>query len=84
VFAATGWMLYGFFGTVVAEVLFLCVFHLPRIGNTSGLAIWFAVMPFVIFAPLLLVWAWSSFIQSPRRKWRRGVEDRKFRAWHCT
>ena len=52
--AATGWMLLGFFGTLVAELVFLFVFHVPRDGDTLGWALWFATAPLVIFSPLII------------------------------
>ncbi len=65
-FAATGWMLYGFFGTVVTELLFMFTVH--SLGNLRGpnpwgWALWFAAAPFVIFAPLLLVWVWGTLVK---------------------
>jgi len=51
-----GYALYGFFGTLVAEVVFfVMVGGTPRVDNVLGWALWFAAMPFVIFAPVLLV-----------------------------
>ena len=52
-----GWMLYGFFGTLVAEVAFVILFH----GVGRSPAVFFAVAPFVVFAPLLLVWAGNRY-----------------------
>jgi hypothetical protein len=65
-FVATGWMLYGFFGTVVTELLFMFTVH--SLGNLRGpnpwgWALWFAAAPFVIFSPLLLVWAWRKLVK---------------------
>ena len=59
-----GWALYGFFGTLVAEVAFNLSFHAVSKSPT----VYFTVAPFAVFAPLLLLCAWSSFIKSPRRK----------------
>ena len=58
VVAACGWMVVGFLGSLAAEVLFLYVFRVPRGGNRLGWAWWFAVAPFVTFAPVLLGWLW--------------------------
>lgn len=55
---ACGWMVIGFFGSLVAEVLFLCMFHTPHTGNTLCWALWFAVAPFVTFSAVLLGWVW--------------------------
>jgi len=65
-FAATGWMLYGFFGTVATELLFVFTVHSLgnlRGPNPRGWAAWFAAAPFVIFAPLLLVWVWGTLVK---------------------
>jgi hypothetical protein len=48
-----GWMLYGFFGTLVAEAAFVLLFHSV---SRSPLA-FFAVAPFAVFSPLFLLWA---------------------------
>jgi MFS family permease len=60
--AATGWMAVGFFGTLVAELLFLLMCQgIPDEKSLHvGWALWFAVAPFVISAPLLLIWAWAK------------------------
>jgi hypothetical protein len=52
-FAAFGWMLFGFFGSLVAEVIFYVLFH----GVSKNLFVFFALAPLATFAPLLLVWA---------------------------
>jgi hypothetical protein len=61
--AGFGWMLYGFFGTLVAEVVFVFLFH----GVSRSPVAFFAVAPFVVFSPLLLSWMWSSFTKNPWR-----------------
>lgn len=53
VFAAFGWMLFGFFGSLVAEVIFYVLFH----GVSKNPFVFFALAPLATFAPLLLVWA---------------------------
>lgn len=55
--ASCGWALYGFFGTLVAEVAFNLAF---RVVSKSP-AVYFAVAPFVVFSPLLLVWARNRY-----------------------
>jgi hypothetical protein len=62
--AGCGWALFGFLGTIAAEVSFNLAFHAVSKSPT----VYFAVAPFAVFAPLLLLCAWSSFIKSPRRK----------------
>jgi hypothetical protein len=48
-----GWALFGFLGTLVAEVAFVILFQCV----SRSPAVFFAVAPFVVFSPLLLVWA---------------------------
>ena len=55
--AGCGWALFGFLGTLVAEVAFVILF---RCVSRSP-AVFFAVAPFVVFAPLLLVWARNMY-----------------------
>ena len=62
--ASCGWALVGFLGTIAAEVSFNLAFHAVSKSPT----VYFAVAPFAVFAPLLLLCAWSSFIKSPRPK----------------
>jgi hypothetical protein len=52
--ASCGWMLYGFFGTLVAEVAFVLLFH----ALSRSPLVFFVVAPFVVFSPLVagLVW----------------------------
>jgi hypothetical protein len=61
-FAAFGWMLYGFFGTLVAEVAFVL---LAQVVNLTPV-VWFAAAPFVVFSPLLLLWAWRRLASRGR------------------
>jgi len=51
--AAWGYMLYGFFGTLIAEVAFVLLFHVVK-----SFVVFFALAPFVVFAPMIagLVW----------------------------
>jgi hypothetical protein len=51
-FAAFGWMLFGFFGSIVAEVIFFFLFH----GVSKSPLAFFAIAPFATFAPLIMVW----------------------------
>jgi len=48
-----GWALYGFLGTLVAEVAFNLAFR----AVSKSPAVYFAVAPFAVFSPLLLAWA---------------------------
>jgi hypothetical protein len=52
--AAGGYMLYGFFGTLIAEVAFVLLFH----ALSRSPLVFFAGAPFVVFAPMIagLVW----------------------------
>jgi hypothetical protein len=63
--ASCGWALVGFLGTIAAEVSFNLAFHAVSKSPT----VYFAVAPFAVFAPLLLLCAWSSF------KRARGESD---------
>jgi hypothetical protein len=47
-------MLYGFFGTLVAEVAFVLLFHCV----SRSPVVFFAVAPFVLFAPMIAGSAW--------------------------
>jgi hypothetical protein len=51
-----GYLLYGFFGMLVAEVVFCFLYH----GGANP-KVWFAIAPFVVFSPLLLVWAGNRY-----------------------
>jgi hypothetical protein len=53
--AGCGWALFGFLGTLVAEVAFNLAFR----AVSRSPAVYFAVAPFAVFSPLLLVWATS-------------------------
>ena len=58
------YMVLGLFGSFVFEMLFLCVFRF-RPGNPCRDMLWFAILPFATFAPVLLLWL------------RRWMRDRK-------
>ena len=55
--ASCGWALVGFFGTLVAEVAFNFAFR----ALSKSPTVYFALAPFVVFSPLLLVWARNTF-----------------------
>jgi hypothetical protein len=55
--AGCGWALFGFLGTLVAEVAFNFAFH----AVSKSPAVYFAVAPFAVFSPLLLVWARNRY-----------------------
>ena len=52
--ASCGWALFGFLGTLVAEVAFVLLFHCV----SRSPVVFFAVAPFVVFAPLAIVCVW--------------------------
>ena len=54
--AAWGYMLYGFFGTLVAEVAFVLLFH----AVSKSPLVFFAMAPFVVFAPLIAGLVWQA------------------------
>jgi hypothetical protein len=54
--AGFGWMLYGFFGTLVAEVAFVLAFH----AVSKNSLVFFAAAPFVMFAPMIAVSVWYA------------------------
>jgi hypothetical protein len=54
--AGCGWALFGCLGTLIAEV----AFNLAFCTVSKSPAVYFAVAPFVVFAPLLLLCAWST------------------------
>jgi|SRR5271157_145147 len=51
--AACGWALLGFFGTLVSEAAFYFLFRAVSDSPT----VFFALAPFAVFSPLILVWA---------------------------
>jgi hypothetical protein len=54
--AAWGHLLYGFFGTLVAEVAFVLLFHCV----SRSPVVFFAAAPFVVFAPIIAGSAWHA------------------------
>jgi hypothetical protein len=50
-----GYLLHGFFGTLVAEVVFCFLYH----GGANP-KVWFAIAPFVVFSPLVAASAWHA------------------------
>src|SRR5208282_4156719 len=58
--ASCGWALFGFLGTLVAEVAFNLAFR----AVSKSPAVYFVVAPFAVFSPLLLVWAGNRFAVS--------------------
>jgi hypothetical protein len=54
--AAWGYMLYGFFGTLVAEVAFVLAFH----AVSKSPVVFFAAAPFVVFAPMIAASVWQA------------------------
>jgi hypothetical protein len=59
---ATVYMFAGLFGSLVFEITFLVVFSF-RPGNPYRDMLWFAILPFANYAPVLLLWL---------IRWRRG------------
>ena len=57
VVAAFGFMFFGFFGSLAAEVGFVLLFH----GVSKGPLVFFSFAPFAVFAPLLLLWARNTY-----------------------
>jgi len=55
--AGCGWALFGFLGTIAAEVAFVLAFR----AVSKSFVAFFALAPFVVFAPLLLVWARNRY-----------------------
>jgi hypothetical protein len=54
--AVWGYMLYGFFGTLVAEVAFVLLFHALSKSPVG----FFAAAPFVVFAPMIAGFVWPA------------------------
>jgi hypothetical protein len=52
---ATVYMFAGLFGSFFFEIIFLVVFRF-RPGNPYGDMLWFTILPFVTFAPVILLW----------------------------
>jgi len=71
-FAATGWMLYGFFGTLAAELLFCFLFGVPTYTpdvavNAAKWNLWFAGAGFAVFSPIFLLLARRLLLKSSFR-----------------
>jgi hypothetical protein len=62
------YMVFGLFGSFFFEITFLVVFRF-RPGNPYRDMLWFAILPFAIFAPALLLWF---------RRWMRGSKQGDF------
>ena len=65
---ATVYMFAGLFGSFVFEIAFLVVFNF-RPGNPYRDMLWFAILPFANYAPVLLLWL---------RRWMRGRKQGDF------
>jgi hypothetical protein len=65
---ATVYMFAGLFGSFVFQIAFCFLFRL-RPGNPYRDMLWFAILPFATFAPVLLLWL---------RRWIRGRTQRDF------
>ena len=61
---STFYMFFGLFGSFSFEVAFAFLFRLHP-GNPWNLALWFAMLPFATFAPVILLWL---------RRWQRSKE----------
>ena len=58
--AVWGYLLYGFFGTFVAEVAFVLLFH----AVSKNPLVFFAAAPFVVFAPMITGLVWHARTRS--------------------
>jgi hypothetical protein len=65
---ATVYMFAGLFGSFVFEITLVVVFRF-RPGNPYRDMLWFAILPFATFAPVLLLWL---------RRWMRGRKEEDF------
>ena len=65
---AAVYMFAGLFGSLFFEIMFLVVFNF-RPGNPYKDMLWFAILPFATFAPVLLLWL---------RRWMRGRNQGDF------
>jgi hypothetical protein len=68
VLKAFAYMVLGLLGSFVFEITFLVVFSF-RPGNPYKDMLWFAILPFATFAPVLLLWL---------RRWTRGRKQGDF------
>jgi hypothetical protein len=65
---ATVYMFAGLFGSFIFEITFLVVFSF-RPGNPYRDMLWFAILPFATFAPVILLWL---------SRWMRGRKQGDF------
>jgi hypothetical protein len=65
---ATVYMFAGLFGSFIFEIAFLVVFSF-RPGNPYRNMLWFAILPFATFAPVILLWL---------SRWIRGRKQGDF------
>jgi hypothetical protein len=65
---AAVYMFAGLFGSLFFEIAFLVVFNF-RPGNPVSDMLWFAILPFMTFAPVLLLWL---------SRWTRGRKQGDF------
>jgi hypothetical protein len=73
-----GAFLLGFIMPIVAEVCYISLSsRMTHVDNRVIWFLWFAGLDLAAFSPIILLLARRS---SSWRKWRRGVEDREFRA----
>ena len=68
---ATAYMFAGLFGSFFFEIALLVVFNF-RPGNPYRDMLWFAILPFANYAPVLLLWL---------RRWIRGRKQGDFISW---
>ena len=76
--AAFGFMLFGFFGSLAAELLFCFLFGVPTYTsdvavNATHWNLWFAGAAFAVFSPIILLLAWR-LLRSVFGGWRRLME----------
>jgi len=65
---AAVYMFAGLFGSLFFEIMFLVVFNFSP-GNPYRDMLWFAILPFTTFAPVLLLWL---------SRWTRGRKQGDF------
>jgi hypothetical protein len=68
VIKATLYMFAGLFGSFFFEIMFLVVFRF-RPGNPHAEMLWFTILPFATFAPVILLWL---------SRWMRGRRQGDF------
>ena len=77
-----GYMLFGFFGSLIGEVIFYHLFGTPDMGNPCDWALWFAVAPFVTFSPMLLPLRQLLRVSDEEIKRRQALSDAD-KAWEA-